>query len=299
MPLPFSLLPGLARAADVATRNDAISHCIVGERDYVANFLATLRNVWRLLGGDANLHNVILPPAVEQLTGCDFALVLQTPRSFKALLVEAKWVRRVGYKGWDYRSAPSDEAIARYFAGAAGPPRISHFSDQIARQAAWQFMHPQFAIAEMFLQLVTPAAAAPPYNNPTLFDEWGSTFIAHARAASVINPPPVAGATQFPPTRLWHSAPAGGGLSVEVEALAAPHSMHVQDLLNLLVACKIGRPIAGQWLAHLIALRGGEGHRNQLLRDPEAVLGELGLRHALILRGAAPRAWKPRADEAG
>lgn len=67
MALPLSVLPGMAYAADVATRNDAIAGMVVSERDYVSTWLTTLRNNWRMLGGQASMAFVTLLPGYEQL----------------------------------------------------------------------------------------------------------------------------------------------------------------------------------------------------------------------------------------
>lgn len=286
MPLPLSLLPSLARAVDVSTRNDAISGCIVGERDYVASYLATLRNVWRLLGGSSELFVAVLPPSLERAIGCDYAVVLQAEDWFKLVFVEAKWAR----PDWDERRAPSALARAHYFPPpAAVPPKISRFSDQIDRQAAWLLGpgHHEHFIAEMFLQVVSPAAAVAPYNNLAFFDQLGSTFITHARAREVVVPPPIGGTMQFSATLRWHSS-AGGALSGQQVALGGGHGLDAAQLLDGVVECRFGKVIHGAWQDHLAALG------QELGADPTDLhaLRALGLRQLLVVGGLAPPQWK-------
>jgi hypothetical protein len=279
MPLPLFLLPDLARAADVSTRNDASAGCIVGERDYVASFLATLRNLWRLLGGTAELFSAVLSPTMEQRTGCDYAIVLQTDHLFKLVLFEAKWVR----PRWDSRRYPTAVARARYFPAPAPVANISRFSDQIARQSAWITAHPGHFIAEMFLQVDASVATDPPYNNPALFDQLGSTFVPHMPVSALVQPP-VLGGIQFPATRLWHAGVAGP------QIVACAGHVHVQALLEQVVDCAYGEPMPGTWDRHFAALLAEDGiPANQVDFPPP--LARLGLRHLLVVDGTSPERW--------
>ena len=278
MALPLELIPALARAADIATRNDAASGLWVGERDYVAGFLATLRNAWRLLGGEAELRMGNLGTIAESLLGCDFLLVLQSDDCFKYGLFEAKWVRRPTAKGssWDYGSPPSIAAKQHFYPPPlVVPKKVSHFSDQLARQQNWLTLlakagMPKPFVAEMFLQLAKPGGGGAPYDNPALFDQRGSTFLWHREARERIAPP-LLGAPQYTPVKHWSS----GGGTVIANALMFGLPKTVDALLEEVLACREGDPVFGRW---------------EQRPPPPALLKQ---RHSvLLLRGEAPPSWR-------
>lgn len=276
MALPLSLLPSVAHAVDISTRCDAIAGCLVGERDYVASFLATLRGAWRLLGGSAELFTAVLQPGSEQLIGCDFAIVFQAEDAYKLVLIEAKWAR----PNWDKRKRTSAAANAEYL---LAPQNISRFSDQIARQAAWLAANPGPFVAEMFIQINAAATVPPPYNDPAYFDQLGSTFITHQQARQVIAPPLRGGMMQFPPTQLWH---VGNGFgSIQTQALAR-NSMNAEALFSGVVECRFGVAMNGQWQDHVPLPPGPEG-----LPPPQALLQALGLNQILVVNGQRPPQW--------
>jgi hypothetical protein len=270
--LPLSLIPSIARAVDISTRQDAIAGHIAGERDYMGAFLATFRNVWRLLGGRGEMFNAVLPPNSEQATGCDVMLILQGEKTFKLVLLEAKWVRS---GPWDkHRAKGSGAANARY---GPPPPSKSRFSDQIARQQAWQLANPSHFIAEMFLQLDAPFP--PTYNNALVYDQQGSTFITHARASDVVSPPLIAGTVQIPAVSLWNTA------ANEQLALQG-FWMDAQALLQGVVDCQFGEPMSGRWLDHI-----NEFAQTELPKSPLSAMTSVGLSHMLILEGETPTTW--------
>lgn len=276
--MPLELIPALARAADIATRNDAATGLWVGERDYVAAFLATLRNTWRLLGGEAELRMRNLASTAETLLGCDFLLVLQGDHFFKYGLFEAKWVRSPTSKGsrWDYGSPPSTSAVSHYYPPPLiAPKRISHFSDQLARQQDWLSKLaregiPRPFVAEMFLQLAKPGAGGAPYDNAALFDQSGSTFLWHHEARARIAPPLLA-APQFTPARHWSSC--GGALITS--AMTSTPGRTIDSLLEDVIACRQGDPVSGRWE-----------------RRPQALARLSRGRNVLLLRGLAPPNWR-------
>ena len=179
MGLPLKLLPGLAYAADTSTRQDAVRGRVVNERDYVSSWLATTRNLWRMLGGSG--YCATLPAVKEQEIGCDGLFVLQGPDFHKYFYFEAKRVKM----NFDKKQKASICSHAEYGVGVAGVGDYSHFSDQIGRQAQWLVGHPNDVIAELFLNFeeVTPPLTSPP------FDLYGSTVVRHPFARGYVSPP--------------------------------------------------------------------------------------------------------------
>ena len=221
----------------------------------------------------------MLSSNIEQLIGCDFALLLNAGDRFKLIYIEAKRTQ----KEWDRRRNPSPVAAAHY--GIA--MRISRFSDQIGRQAVWLAGHNAHFIAEMFLQVVSPAVADPPYDNPLLFDPQGSTFITHQRAREVVDPPIIGGTVQFPVIETWTTPAAGGGPSGQEIALNG-HALNIEQLLNGVIECRFGEVVHGDWRTHIAALA---MHQGAAPGDLTGYLRALGLRAILIVDGEAPPAW--------
>lgn len=262
MSLPLSLLPSFVYAADVSTRQDAIRGAIANERDYVSSWLATLRNSWRMHGGKGETYFRSLPGKIETKSGCDGMFLVVGAGRLKIMLFEAKVLNR---RMDSHQRRPSPAAILRW--GAAVPP-LSHFSDQLARQADWLAAHHAHAIVEMFINLRPPVA---PFI-PPLFDPSGSTCVRHDVALQHVNPPLVGGVPQIPPGQKWRANP-------DVIQIAGVGSANWYDEFQEFVNCRLGRPIvvpgaveSDEWFRHVNQILGefGEG-----VEIPEDALNNL------------------------
>ena len=124
----------LAFLSDREIRGDLSIGMIRDEDDYTSNFTGALRrsiNSYARTGLRATSH--LLPATVERSMGCDATIIVQSNGYTKAAVFEAKWPRMQAPKySWDYKQT------------ATG---LSHFSDQLARQASYRGT---FAIFEMF-----------------------------------------------------------------------------------------------------------------------------------------------------
>lgn len=280
MALPLSVLPGMAYAADVATRNDAIAGMVVSERDYVSTWLTTLRNNWRMLGGQASMAFVTLLPGYEQLLGCDGAIVVEdaVTKQFKILLFEAKRIRL----NMDVLKSHKNIAhTAVEYGVAASPSYHSHFSDQIARQAGVVAANPHVSIVEIFLSLNSPVA---PFV-PPVFDAHGSACVDHHAARDYVTPP----ATVPPAPQIAFNAAWDHVADLPIVCNVAP-GRNLKSTLDDLVACRIGRPVTHPDGAAGI-LRELNPDVNQLIGQQvvplPAVLRALGLRYFLHVTGEA------------
>ncbi len=153
-------LCAFSTCADREARSDLIIQMIVSENDYTSNFTGALR---RIINSNSksglSATSQVLPKAVEQRTGCDAAIVVQSSGYAKVLLLEAKWPRfKVRNHAWDTLQKSTG---------------TSHFSDQLTRQATHI---PPYAIAEMIL--CEYAFGHEPYS----MDASGSSCIWHADA---------------------------------------------------------------------------------------------------------------------
>ncbi|NHV26513.1 hypothetical protein [Burkholderia sp. D-99] len=280
MALPLSVLPGMAYAADVATRNDAIAGMIVSERDYVSTWLTTLRNNWRMLGGQASMAFVTLLPGQEQLLGCDGAIVVEdtVTKQFKILLFEAKRIR----PNMDVLKNHNHIAHTMVEYGvAASPSYHSHFSDQIARQAGFVAANPQVPVVEIFLSLNSPVA---PFV-PPVFDAYGSACVDHSAARDYVAPP----AAVPPAAQILFNAAWNHLADLPIVCNVAP-GRNLKSTLEDLVACRIGRPLTHPDGAVGI-LRELHPDVNQLIGQQVVqlprVLQALGLSYFLHVTGAA------------
>lgn len=218
MPLPLSMLPRLAYAADAATRRDATLGLVVSERDYVSSWLATTRNLWRMLGGKGFCQT--LPLNRETQLGCDGLIVLEGVSSYKYFYFEAKRLR----PGFDSLKTPSQQALAEFVIPL--PAQYSHFSDQLGRQSQWLIHHPQDQMFEMFLNFnQIHALTAPP------FDIFGSTLVPHSVARSHVTPP-----GGLPVTQAWD-------VLTDVPAVCTTGGCSIEQVLSEVVNCTRAVPL--------------------------------------------------------
>lgn len=154
----YHTISNLAYCADMCTRWELVNKVIVDERDYVSNLTSKIRNFYLQVGLSCFSHAQTLPNAVSQRVGCDALIVCNMGSKSKICLFEAKWPRltKSSSHSWDSIQKGSS---------------ISHFSDQLQRQAAWS---KYAAIWELFIS-ESPFGQQP---HP-LIDDWGSTCICH------------------------------------------------------------------------------------------------------------------------
>ena len=144
-------------------RRDLVDGIITDERDYVSNLTGRIRDFYLQVGLSCFSHAQTLPTAVSHHVGCDALIVCNMGSESKICLFEAKWPRLTQGKSyrWDYIQRGSS---------------ISHFSDQLQRQAGWSRYA---AIWELFI------SESPIGNQPhPLIDDWGSTCVWHKIAKS-------------------------------------------------------------------------------------------------------------------
>ena len=154
----YHTISTLAYHADMRTRRDLVDGIIIDERDYVSNLTNRIRDFYLHVGLSCFSHAQTLPNAVSHHVGCDALIVCNMGSESKICLFEAKWPRltQSGSYSWDYIQRGSS---------------ISHFSDQLQRQAAWS---KYAAIWELFI------SESPFEQQPRpLIDDWGSTCIWH------------------------------------------------------------------------------------------------------------------------
>jgi hypothetical protein len=276
MPIPLAILPDLAYATDVASRSDAITGLVISEPDYISTWLTTLRNQWRMLGGQADTAFMTLPSRHERILGCDGMVAVEDTNTglFKILLFEAKQIK----PRMDQKIASNSVAAQVEYLIAALPSKHSHFSDQIARQAQCLLANPQLAIIELFICFAAPLA---PFI-PPIFDDYGSTCVDHVNARNHVSPP---GAVPplLPFNKAWaHIA------DLPVVCGMAP-GRNLQAVFQELIACTFGQP-----LHHPDGLQGilvalGDGVQANLPqhRNLATVLQHLGLRYFLHVTGRA------------
>jgi len=276
MSIPLVILPCLAYAADVAILSTAVAGHIVNEPDYISSCLTTLRNQWRLLGGQAELVCTTLPKKVETKLGCDGMIAIENTLTgqFKILLFEAKQIKNKMDKVVISSSLP---AQVEYLI-ATLPSVHSHLSDQIARQAQVLALNPGLAIIELFLCLRAPYG---PFVGPN-FDIHGSTCVKHADARDHVAPP---GAT--PPLRNYTDA-WKYKIDLPVVCGVIP-GQNLQSTFQELIACSFGTPFRHQnGLLGLLQVFGGQPLRNvPKSRSLSSLLRDLGISHFLHVEGRA------------
>jgi hypothetical protein len=111
-----------AYISDREIRSDLSIGFIKDENDYTSNFTGALRrkiNCYSKSNIEATSYN--LPKNIEQQTGSDATIIIQSNGFSKIVFFEAKWPRmkQTGYR-WDYKQTSTG---------------LSHFSDQLDRQS--------------------------------------------------------------------------------------------------------------------------------------------------------------------
>ena len=269
--LPLALLPSLAYAADASVRQDAKNKLVHDEREYVGAWLATTRNLWRMLGGAAVIQT--LPASQETLMGCDGLVVFQGKdilgnECYKFAYFEAKRL----HSGFDKLQPRSSAAFSEYGIAA---PNYSHFSDQIGRQSQWlKKGHGSDVIFELFVNLEELAMC-----KKSPFDLYGSTCVLHEYARSYVLPP----IGTLPVTNKWKVK--------DVKSIAA-HGSSVADLFDAIINCQEGKlyPVRQTPPGYSCSLAKGWFPENQsgLLEQ----LAHLNIRWAAYFFGGFPRRVK-------
>ena len=146
--------------SDKEIRSDLVLGFIVSENDYTSNFTGALRrNINSYSQTGLRATSYLLTSNEEKASGCDAAIVIQAGNVGKVLLLEGKWPRlSTPSHLWDWKQSSSG---------------LSHFSDQLARQAS---LANRYAIAEMFYS-EHQFGLQPPYMQP-----HGSSCVWHHEA---------------------------------------------------------------------------------------------------------------------
>ncbi|MBE9078406.1 hypothetical protein IQ241_14060 [Romeria aff. gracilis LEGE 07310] len=147
----------IAYRADQDTRNELYNGVIAGEDDYVSALANEIRRTWKAFNLRCYLHSQKLNRLQESTFGCDALILFKEAAKAKLCLFEAKYPRicSQSYYQWDSMQTSS---------------QISHFSDQLRRQARWIHLA---AIWELFVLECKPGV------RHSHFDIWGSTCIWH------------------------------------------------------------------------------------------------------------------------
>jgi hypothetical protein len=195
-----------AAIADKEARSDLSLGFIKDENDYTSNFTGALR---RIINSNSqtglSASSFLLQHSEEREMGADAAIILSRGSESKVAVFEAKWPRFMnpGYE-WDYQQTASG---------------LSHFSDQLERQAHW---HGRFAIFEMFYSEYAFGA------QPPFLDANGSSCVWHEDADAFRKHRPS-------PESLWSQA--------DLQKLLSAHQVNIAEVMKELGICNQGKPI--------------------------------------------------------
>ena len=195
-----------AYLSDKEVRSDLVSGHIRNEDDYTSNFTGALRrNVNTYAQTGLRAMSYLLEVSEERRTGCDATIIVSSPSASKVALFEAKAPGLcAGRPRWDYRQTSSG---------------LSHFSDQLGRQAA---VVPQFAVFEMFY-CDYAFGSQPAYMHDEVSScVWHDDAVAfdHGRAT---------------PQGVWSPA--------DLVAMLQAGNVGVHEVLAAVCKCDAGRPI--------------------------------------------------------
>jgi hypothetical protein len=197
-----------AEWADREARTDLVGGYIRDEDDYTSNFTGALR---RIINSNSTTGlratSRLLTTSEERSMGCDAAIIVRGRAGRKIALFEAKLPRIASaHVRWDYRQTSTG---------------LSHFSDQLARQAVYAN---QFAIFEMFY------CELPFRAQPSPFLDFLSACVWHANALA------------FDPTRSRSPEPWDYDELLDLLAIGV---VTVADVLRNLCECRVGHVFNG------------------------------------------------------
>jgi hypothetical protein len=195
----------LALMTDREIRSDLSIGFIKDENDYTSNFTGALRrNINCYSGYKIQATSYNLPKSIEQQTGSDATIIIQSNGFSKIVFFEAKWPRmkQVGYK-WDYKQTSSG---------------LSHFSDQLDRQSIHSG---HIAFFEM-LYCEYELGVSKHHMQPD-----GSTCIWHDDALTFKN-------NRASPDGIWSQS--------DIENMLKINSLTISDILREVCLCHKGRP---------------------------------------------------------
>jgi hypothetical protein len=132
--------------SDREIRSDLSLGLISSENDYTSNFTGAFRrNVNCYSQTGLSVTSFLVPPHVERSDGVDATIIISNETESKVIFFEAKWPRfgTASYV-WDHPQTAT---------------RLSHFSDQLDRQAQIPSSYPVF---EMFY-VEFPFGKQPPF----------------------------------------------------------------------------------------------------------------------------------------
>jgi|GEM_PF-2736425 len=158
MPNPYyHLVASVAYSIDKELREELEKNFLSDERDYISNLTSGIRKRWNAFGLPAFSFSQSLNRTRENIFGCDALILLRRASTATVCLFEAKFPRLSHpQRKWDSIQTSS---------------KISHFSDQLARQAKWSHIA---AIWELFI-LEYPSGTS-----PANYDPWASTCTWHS-----------------------------------------------------------------------------------------------------------------------
>lgn len=194
----------LAFSSDREIRSDLSLGFIKDENDYTSNFTGALRrniNCYSTNNIQATSYN--LPKSIEQKTGSDATIIIQSNGYSKILFFEAKWPRMKisGYK-WDYKQTSSG---------------LSHFSDQLDRQSKYSG---HIAFFEMFY------CEYPVGKQEHNMQPEGSTCVWHDNALKYKN-------SRLNPDSIW--------TQLDMENMFKNNSLSISDIIREVCLCTKGR----------------------------------------------------------
>lgn len=210
-----TLVASICYSVDHSVRDQLYKGHVVDERDYVSNLTSGIRNYWESNHVPAYVHSQNLPRQQENIFGCDALILVKINDRFKLCLFEAKYPR-----------FPSDQNYQwDYFQGSTN---VSHFSDQITRQARWRHIA---AIWELF---VLESAPGKKFRG---FDMWGSTCIWHEDALRYDH-------ADKQPNELWNNVHLENLKAAVNKRFPNGRQMNLFEMLMSVLSCKAGTPVS-------------------------------------------------------
>lgn len=197
----------LAKISDKEIRSDLQLGMIKDENDYTSNFTGAFRrNIYCYSRTGISASSWLLPKPIEEFSGCDATIIIQSNGAQKVILFEAKWPRlgKPSY-AWDYAQTSTG---------------LSHFSDQLDRQSNH---HSKYAIFEIFYSEHEFG------KQPSEMIDEGSTCVWHTEAMNFKS-------SRVDPNKIWDRS--------DLTNLFRKQSLGIGQIITDVCQCKAGTPIA-------------------------------------------------------